>query len=83
VRGAHNAPGPKGPKETGPVREGDAGGSGGDSPRSTTTVSGYDPATGLALGEDGRPLILGSTGGQQRLLGEQAWKALLLGPLAG
>jgi phospholipid/cholesterol/gamma-HCH transport system substrate-binding protein len=46
-------------------------------------VSGYDPATGVALGEDGRPIILGSTGGQQRLLGEQAWKALLLGPLAG
>jgi phospholipid/cholesterol/gamma-HCH transport system substrate-binding protein len=46
-------------------------------------VSGYDPATGLALGPDGRPLILGTTGGQQRVLGDQAWKSLLLGPLAG
>jgi phospholipid/cholesterol/gamma-HCH transport system substrate-binding protein len=46
-------------------------------------VSGYDPATGLALGDDGRPIVLGTTGGQQRMLGEQAWKSLLLAPLAG
>jgi phospholipid/cholesterol/gamma-HCH transport system substrate-binding protein len=86
VRGAHNAPAPKGPAESGPVpegRSGESGGSGGSSSASRTSVSGYDPATGVALGEDGRPIILGSTGGQQRLLGEQAWKALLLGPLAG
>jgi phospholipid/cholesterol/gamma-HCH transport system substrate-binding protein len=46
-------------------------------------VSGYDPATGLALDSAGQPIILGTTGGQQRVLGEQAWKSLLLGPLAG
>jgi phospholipid/cholesterol/gamma-HCH transport system substrate-binding protein len=48
----------------------------------TTRFAGFDPATGLALGPDGRPLTLGSTGGQQALVGEQSWKSLLLGPLA-
>jgi phospholipid/cholesterol/gamma-HCH transport system substrate-binding protein len=84
VRGANNAPGPEGPKETGPVDEGKPSGPGGSqagTSASRASVSGYDPATGLALGEDGRPIILNSNGGQQQLLGEQAWKALLLGPL--
>jgi phospholipid/cholesterol/gamma-HCH transport system substrate-binding protein len=86
VRGANNAPAPTGPAESGPAPMGPAGDSG-SANRSTSanraTVSGYDPATGLALGDDGRPIVLGTTGGQQRMLGEQAWKSLLLAPLAG
>ena len=43
---------------------------------------GYDPATGAAGGTDGMPqLTLGSTGGQQELLGSDSWKALILGPV--
>ncbi|TCC10799.1 MCE family protein [Kribbella soli] len=45
---------------------------------------GYDPATGAAGGTDGMPgMILGSTGGQQELLGSDSWKALILGPVTG
>jgi phospholipid/cholesterol/gamma-HCH transport system substrate-binding protein len=85
VRGANNVPSPRGPEPTGPAPEGEpaAGGPQDGPPSSPATVAGYDPRTGLALGDDGRPIILGSTGGQQRLLGEQAWKSLLLSPLAG
>ena len=39
---------------------------------------GYDPATGLVLGPDGRPLQFGGTGGQYRTAGDQSWKQLLL-----
>ncbi|WP_350280920.1 MlaD family protein [Kribbella sp. HUAS MG21] len=45
---------------------------------------GYDPATGAAGGTGGMPdLVLGSTGGQQELLGSDSWKALILGPVTG
>ncbi|NIK56465.1 MCE family protein [Kribbella shirazensis] len=45
---------------------------------------GYDPATGAAGGTAGMPdLVLGSTGGQQELLGSDSWKALILGPVTG
>lgn len=45
---------------------------------------GYDPATGAAGGSDGMPgMTLGSTGGQQDLLGSDSWKALILGPVTG
>ena len=46
-----------------------------------TTVAGYDPATGVATGPDGQPLLLGSTGGQYRTAGDQSWKQLLLAGL--
>jgi phospholipid/cholesterol/gamma-HCH transport system substrate-binding protein len=43
---------------------------------------GYDPATRVAGGSGGMPeLVLGSTGGQDVLLGEDSWKAMLLGPV--
>ncbi|MDQ1652305.1 MAG: phospholipid/cholesterol/gamma-HCH transport system substrate-binding protein [Cryptosporangiaceae bacterium] len=48
----------------------------------TAPFAGFDPATGIALGPDGRALTLGGTGGQRQLLGEQSWKSLLIGPLA-
>ncbi|MEV1290426.1 hypothetical protein, partial [Micromonospora sp. NPDC049679] len=41
-------------------------------------LAGYDPATGLVLGPDGRPLQFGGTGGQYQLAGDQSWKQLLL-----
>lgn len=45
---------------------------------------GYDPATGEAGGTAGMPdIVLGSTGGQQELLGSDSWKALILGPVTG
>ncbi|HWD81988.1 MAG TPA: MCE family protein, partial [Kribbella sp.] len=45
---------------------------------------GYDPATGQAGGSGGMPsMVLGSTGGQQELLGSDSWKALILGPVTG
>ncbi|SDZ29122.1 phospholipid/cholesterol/gamma-HCH transport system substrate-binding protein [Micromonospora pattaloongensis] len=69
VRGAGNAPRP-----------------GADGPRpapapadpAPPALAGFDPATGLVLGPDGRPLQFGGTGGQARLAGDQSWKQLLL-----
>lgn len=62
-------PRPGGPK-TSP-----ASGAAGPSP---AAVVGYDPASGLVLGSDGRPLQFGGTGGQYRTAGDQSWKQLLL-----
>jgi phospholipid/cholesterol/gamma-HCH transport system substrate-binding protein len=45
-------------------------------------MSGYDPLTGAVIGPNGQRYALGTTGGQQRLLGDASWKWLLLGPLA-
>ncbi|MGQ5264482.1 MCE family protein [Micromonospora sp. ZYX-F-536] len=67
VRGAANAPRPGGPEPAA-----DPGPSGAAPP------GGYDPATGLVLGSDGRPLQFGGTGGQSRMAGDQSWKQLLL-----
>jgi phospholipid/cholesterol/gamma-HCH transport system substrate-binding protein len=44
-------------------------------------LGGYDAATGSVLATDGRPLLMGSRGGQQGLLGKDSWQWLLLGPL--
>jgi phospholipid/cholesterol/gamma-HCH transport system substrate-binding protein len=48
----------------------------------TVDFAGYDPATGIVYGPDGRQYRLGYSGGQQRLLGDASWKMLLLGPLS-
>ncbi|MEU8300325.1 MCE family protein [Micromonospora sp. NPDC048909] len=66
VRGAGNAPRPSGREPAPPPAAGPA------------APGGYDPATGLVLGPDGRPLQFGGTGGQYRTAGEQSWKQLLL-----
>ncbi|MFI2651296.1 MCE family protein [Micromonospora fulviviridis] len=66
VRGAGNAPRPGG-ADPAPPPEAARGGD-----------PGYDPATGLVLGADGRPLQFGGTGGQYRTAGAQSWKQLLL-----
>jgi phospholipid/cholesterol/gamma-HCH transport system substrate-binding protein len=65
VRGSANAPGPRS----------------GSAARAPSYLGGYDPATGTVLGTDGRPLLLGSRGGQEGLLGKDSWQWLLLGPL--
>jgi phospholipid/cholesterol/gamma-HCH transport system substrate-binding protein len=66
VRGAQNKPGPS---TRGSLNRGGYG-------------IGYDPATGAAGGTPEQPgMILGSTGGQQDLLGSDSWKALILGPV--
>lgn len=77
VRGTQHAPGPTGKAPTDP---GPSGG-GADS----TTPTGryrYNPATGQVNGPDGGPVQLGSTGGQQRVYGNDSWKMLLLNPLS-
>jgi phospholipid/cholesterol/gamma-HCH transport system substrate-binding protein len=67
VRGAQNVPQP---------------GEGGGNNR-TTVLTSYDPATRTVDGGPGVPEIrLGSTGGQQRVMGEDSWQWLMLGPLA-
>ncbi|GAA0725446.1 MlaD family protein [Dactylosporangium roseum] len=68
VRGTNNALRPGGGD---PAPPGDPGQTGG-----------YDPASGLALGTDGHPLLFGTTGGQYQLAGDQSWKQLLLAGLA-
>jgi phospholipid/cholesterol/gamma-HCH transport system substrate-binding protein len=65
VRGSANAPGPRS----------------GSADQVPSYLGGYDAATGSVLGTDGRPLLMGSRGGQQGLLGKDSWQWLLLGPL--
>jgi phospholipid/cholesterol/gamma-HCH transport system substrate-binding protein len=76
VRGANKAPRPGGGAAPPP---------GGSDPSTVDepapNVAGYDPATGLVLGPDGRPLQFGGTGGQYALAGDQSWKQLLLAGL--
>jgi phospholipid/cholesterol/gamma-HCH transport system substrate-binding protein len=66
VRGAQNVP-----------RPGEGGGM-----NRTTVLTSYDPATRTVDGGPGVPEIrLGSTGGEQRVMGEDSWQWLMLGPL--
>jgi phospholipid/cholesterol/gamma-HCH transport system substrate-binding protein len=67
VRGAQNAPGASAT-------------SGGTN--QTAYVTPYDPETGTATGPDGRPVEIGSTGGQQAVFGKESWQWLLVGPTA-
>lgn len=46
-------------------------------------MAAYDPSTNIVRGPNGEQFLLGSTGGQQRIMGDQSWKWLLLSPLAG
>ena len=43
-----------------------------------TQVAQYDPSTGLATAADGSQVQLGWDGGQQALLGDNSWQALLM-----
>ncbi|SCG40502.1 MCE family protein [Micromonospora coxensis] len=71
VRGAGNAPRPGG-RPAAPADTAEP------APYTFVEGGGYDPATGMALGADGRPLQFGGTGGQARMAGDQSWKQLLL-----
>lgn len=83
VRGARHAP------EAPPVPDGGNPGGSAEGERSPETnedsgdtyLAGYDPATGRVVGPEGEPYVIGSTGGQQRRMGEDSWKWLLLHPL--
>lgn len=66
VRGAQNVPQPDGSRGA----------------NRTTVLTSYDPATRLVDGGSGVPEIrVGSTGGQQRVMGKDSWQWLMLGPL--
>ncbi|QIY70722.1 MlaD family protein [Streptomyces sp. RLB1-33] len=67
VRGAQNAPGAS-------ATSNDA--------NQAAQVTPYDPETGTATGPDGRPVEIGSTGGQQAVFGRESWQWLLVGPMA-
>lgn len=67
VRGAQNAPGASATS---------------DGTNQTAYVTPYDPETGTATGPDGRPVEIGSTGGQQAVFGKESWQWLLVGPMA-
>ncbi|MBO4254241.1 MCE family protein [Streptomyces griseorubiginosus] len=67
VRGAQNAPGARSA----------SGGS-----NQAAYVTPYDPETGTATGPDGKPVEIGSTGGQQTVFGKESWQWLLVGPMA-
>jgi phospholipid/cholesterol/gamma-HCH transport system substrate-binding protein len=67
VRGAQNAPGTS-------TASGGA--------NQTAYATPYDPETGTATGPDGRPVEIGSTGGQQAVFGGESWQWLLVGPMA-
>ncbi|HEV2346719.1 MAG TPA: MlaD family protein [Actinocrinis sp.] len=67
VRGAQNAP---------------TGGSTGAANALSSYMTGTDPATGAALGPDGRPVEIAANGGEATLLGRDSWQWMLLGPMA-
>ncbi|TQK51101.1 phospholipid/cholesterol/gamma-HCH transport system substrate-binding protein [Streptomyces sp. SLBN-118] len=45
-------------------------------------VTPYDPETGIVAGPDGTLVEIGSTGGEQSVLGKDSWQWLLVGPMA-
>lgn len=49
-----------------------------DNPSLAVRGSRHAPRSGRGVGPDGQPYTIGSTGGQQRLMGEGSWKWLLL-----
>ncbi|MER8006779.1 MlaD family protein [Streptomyces sp. NPDC094149] len=67
VRGAQNAPGAR---------------SASGGANQAAYVTPYDPENGTATGPDGRPVEIGSTGGQQTVFGKESWQWLLVGPMA-
>ena len=78
VRGSRNAPRPPG-DNTDPALQGGVAYTGQST--STADAAAYDPSTGLITGPDGEQMLLGTTGGEQKVLGNDSWKYLLLGPL--
>jgi phospholipid/cholesterol/gamma-HCH transport system substrate-binding protein len=69
VRGAQNVPTAGGP--SGALNDG-----------TMSYMTGTDPATGAALGPDGKPVEIAANGGESTLLGRDSWQWMLLGPMA-
>lgn len=74
VRGSQNAPDPTGEAPTDPGPSGTGGGT-------SAGMYRYDASTGQVIGPDGGQVRMGSSGGQQRVFGDDSWQMLLLGPL--
>ena len=72
ARGAANAPG------AGPSHQVTAGPSARPVSSGTAQVGSYDATSGLSSPSDGSLVRLGTNGGQQRLLGNNSWQAMLL-----
>jgi len=75
VRGNQNAPGPTGKAPTDPGESGTSDGG------TQAGMYRYDASTGQVSGPDGGPVRMGSSGGQQRMFGDDSWQWLLLRPL--
>lgn len=72
VRGAQNVPAPSGA----------SGAENNGTYALASSVTGTDPATGEALGPDGKPVEITADGGEGTLLGGDSWQWMLLGPMA-
>ena len=82
VRGAQNAPRPgNGSARSVPGADAGAGPARHTGDAATPYVTGFDAASGLAMGPGGTPLKVGTRGGQAEAFGEDSWEWLLLGPL--
>ena len=82
VRGAVNSPHPSGGASPDSLSAQPLGGSA-RSVSPTMQVGTYDPSSGLVSSSDGTLVRLGTTGGQRRLLGDNAWQAMLLAGTGG
>jgi phospholipid/cholesterol/gamma-HCH transport system substrate-binding protein len=54
---------------------------GGASSAFSSYLTGTDPATGTALGPDGKPVDIAANGDEANLLGKDSWQWMLLGPM--
>lgn len=78
--GSPGSPGPAGSTAAG----GPAGASGAGGNMDKVWVTAYDPASPQVVGPDGRTYTLGNNGSAMpRVLGDNSWQWLLLGPLTG
>ena len=76
-RGAANAPPPVGGTGAAAVASARL------TPDGSAQVAGYDPASGLVSGSNGRLTRLGADGGQDEILGSRSWMAILLAGAGG
>ena len=79
--GSAAPPGGRQPARREPARPARAGAGAARSAPQQYDIAGYDPATGIVYGPTGEEFILGSTGGEQRVLGDSSWEWLLIGSL--
>jgi phospholipid/cholesterol/gamma-HCH transport system substrate-binding protein len=59
------------------------GGAPGDTASTTSSAIATVTSSGVSFtGPNGRNYVLGSTGGEQRVMGDKSWTWLLFGPMA-